>query len=188
MRCRSYWRSEITHETLPWSSEEINRSFMKLYPGHQGKEIEACIAKVANFIESIQLPDSSWFVFSFEIKVWFGYGWFRVCVFCFFFFFFFSASCTVYGTCCAFRPMNSNPHCLFTWITLCRKHCALFTHCSYTVHGTHNHFIQEKILKMGPTLLFKHLKIILLQCFQFSVLSKINYIQTDPKDRARTWS
>ena len=111
-------------------------------------------------------------------------------VFVFFasFFFFFSASCTVYGTCCAFRPMNSNPHCLFTWITLCRKHCALFTHCSYTVHGTHNHFIQEKILKMGPTLLFKHLKIILLQCFQFSVLSKINYIQTDPKDRARTWS
>ena len=82
MRCRSYWRSEITHETVPWSSEEINRSFMKLYPGHQGKEIEACIAKVANFIESIQLPDSSWFVFSFEIKVWFGYGWFRVCVFC----------------------------------------------------------------------------------------------------------
>ena len=98
MRCRSYWRSEITHETVPWSSEEINRSFMKLYPGHQGKEIEACIAKVANFIESIQLPDSSWFVFSFEIKVWFGYGWFRVCVFCFFFFFFFSASCTVHGT------------------------------------------------------------------------------------------
>ena len=88
MRCRSYWRSEITHETVPWSSEEINRSFMKLYPGHQGKEIEACIAKVANFIESIQLPDSSWFVFSFEIKVWFGYGWFRVCVFCFFFFLF----------------------------------------------------------------------------------------------------
>ena len=44
----------------------------------------------------------------------------------------------------------------------------LFTHCFGTVHGTHSHFIQKKILKMGPTVLFTHLKIILLQCFQFS--------------------
>ena len=29
----------------------------------------------------------------------------------------------------------------------------------------------KKILKMGPTVLFTHLKIILLQCFQFSVFS-----------------
>ena len=36
---------------------------------------------------------------------------------------------------------------------------------------------------MGPTVLFTHLKIILLQCFQFSVFSfsKISSIQTDPK-------
>ena len=27
-------------------------------------------------------------------------------------------------------------------------------------------------LKMGPTILFTHLKIILLQCFQFSAISK----------------
>ena len=39
-----------------------------------------------------------------------------------------------------------------------------------TIHKTHNHFIQKKIyIKMGPTVLFTHLKIILLQCFQFSV-------------------
>ena len=51
----------------------------------------------------------------------------------------------------------------------------------YTVHGTHNHFIQKKILKMGHMTLFTHLKIILLQCFQFLVFSKISCIQTDPK-------
>ena len=50
-----------------------------------------------------------------------------------------------------------------------------------TVHGTHKYFIQEKKLKMGPTTLFAHLKIILLQCFQFSIFSKISCIQTDPK-------
>ena len=50
-----------------------------------------------------------------------------------------------------------------------------------TVHRTHSHFIQEKkILKMGFMVLFTHLKIILLQCFQFSVLTKISCIQTDP--------
>jgi len=43
------------------------KSFVKLHPGHRRKEIEACMAKAANFIESIQLPDGSWFVFSFEI-------------------------------------------------------------------------------------------------------------------------
>ena len=34
--------------------------------------------------------------------------------------------------------------------------------------------------KMGPTTLFTHLKIILLQCFQFSVFSKISCIRTNP--------
>ena len=32
-------------------------------------------------------------------------------------------------------------------------------------------FIRKKILKMGHTVLFTHLKIILLQCFQFSVFN-----------------
>ena len=34
---------------------------------------------------------------------------------------------------------------------------------------------------MGLTVLFTHLKIILLQCFQFSIFNKINYIQMDLK-------
>ena len=44
------------------------------------------------------------------------------------------------------------------------------------------HFSATFLLKMGPTILFTHLKIILLQCFQFqfSVSVKINSIQTDP--------
>ena len=46
----------------------------------------------------------------------------------------------------------------------------LFVHCSYTVY----------ILFMGPTILFTHLKIIFLQCFQFSVSTAISSIQTDP--------
>ena len=41
-------------------------------------------------------------------------------------------------------------------------------HCLCTIHETHNHFIQKKKLKMSPTILFTHLKIILLQYFQFS--------------------
>ena len=46
----------------------------------------------------------------------------------------------------------------------------LFTYCSYTVY----------VLFTGPTTLFTHLKIILLQCFQFSVSATISSIQTDP--------
>ena len=44
------------------------------------------------------------------------------------------------------------------------------------------HFLSIFSLKMGPTSLFTHLKIILLQCFQFSVFSfsKISSIQTHP--------
>ena len=40
-------------------------------------------------------------------------------------------------------------------------------------------FIYLKILKMGPIILFTHLKIILLQCFQFSISAKISSIQTN---------
>ena len=55
----------------------------------------------------------------------------------------------------------------------------VFVHCS----RTHKfHFSATFSLKMGPTALFKHLKIILLQYFQFqfSVSAKISSIQTDP--------
>ena len=51
----------------------------------------------------------------------------------------------------------------------------LFMHCFVVFM----HFSATFSLKMGPTTLFTHLKIILLQCFQFS--TKINCIQTDPK-------
>ena len=46
--------------------------------------------------------------------------------------------------------------------------------------GTHKPFFfpTKLSLKMGSTILFTHLKIISLQCFQFSV---INDIQTNPK-------
>ena len=69
-----------------------------------------------------------------------------------------------------FLRVNSN----LTWI-----HCLrTVQYCSYTVHVL-------KILKMGPTILFTHLNIILLQCFQFSVFSfqfsaTISSIQTHP--------
>ena len=53
--------------------------------------------------------------------------------------------------------------------------------CSSTVHGTIATLFRKKMLKMGLTALFTHLKIILLQYFQFSVLVKISSIQTDPK-------
>ena len=45
------------------------------------------------------------------------------------------------------------------------------------------HFSTIFSLKMGSTALFTHLKIILLQCFQFqfSVSTKISSIQTDPE-------
>ena len=79
----------------------------------------------------------------------------------FFFFFFFSAAMV--------DPSSVNRH-------LC------------TVHGPHKlHFLSTFSLKMGHTALFTHLKIILLQCFQFSVFSfsKISSIQTDPNNSNR---
>ena len=49
-----------------------------------------------------------------------------------------------------------------------------------TVHGSHKlHFLTTFLLKIDPKELFIHLKIILLQCFQFS--AKISCIQTDHK-------
>ena len=76
----------------------------------------------------------------------------------FFFFFLFLSPLTVN---LLYRDKN---HCSFTI-------AALFKYCSSTVHAL-------KILKIGPMILFTHLKIILLQCFQFSVT--ISSIQMDP--------
>ena len=47
----------------------------------------------------------------------------------------------------------------------------------FTVQGTKN---TVYALFTGPTILFTHLKIILLQCFQFSVSATISSIQTNP--------
>ena len=49
--------------------------------------------------------------------------------------------------------------------------CIVYWTCKYF-------FQQKKTLKLGPTALFTHLKIILLQYFQFSTISGI---QTDPQ-------
>ena len=62
--------------------------------------------------------------------------------------------------------------------------CQLWTMHTYTVHRSHKfHFSTTFSLKMGPTILFTHLKIILLQCFQFqfSVSATISSIQMEPK-------
>ena len=67
--------------------------------------------------------------------------------------------------------------CIFCFL----RQLSLSTHCSSTVYGTHNHFIFKKKLKMSHTILFTYLKIILRQCFQFSVSVKISSIQTDLK-------
>ena len=87
----------------------------------------------------------------YSIKVWFGYGWTCVCVFSvflsFFLFFFFFSSHD-----CWLFPVNSAHQRI-----LC------------TVHETHKlHFSATFSLKMGLMILFTHLKIILLQYFQFS--------------------
>ena len=53
----------------------------------------------------------------------------------------------------------------------------------YCLRTNKFHFSVTFSLKMDLTVLFTHLKIILLQCFQFSVFSfsKISSIQTDPQ-------
>ncbi|KAJ4839943.1 Cycloartenol synthase 2 [Turnera subulata] len=51
------------------------QSFRKLYPGYRQQDIEACITKAANFIESIQRPDGSWYGswgVCFTYGTWFG--------------------------------------------------------------------------------------------------------------------
>ena len=83
----------------------------------------------------------------------------RLCFLSFFFFFFF------------FFFFSGNGWSVLLWtVHLC------------TVHGPHKlHFLLIFSLKMGLIALFTYLKIILLQCFQFSVFSfsKISSIQTD---------
>ncbi|KAK4483735.1 hypothetical protein RD792_010937, partial [Penstemon davidsonii] len=54
---RSYaWYVECTSAAI-----QGLKSFKGLYPGYRGKDIEACIEKALNFIETIQLSDGSWY-------------------------------------------------------------------------------------------------------------------------------
>ncbi|KAJ4809906.1 Terpene cyclase/mutase family member [Rhynchospora pubera] len=50
-------------------------SFRKLYPGYRSKDVDSCIRKAVNFIESIQIPDGSWYgswAVCFTYGIWFG--------------------------------------------------------------------------------------------------------------------
>ena len=90
----------------------------------------------------------------------------RLPLFSFFFFFFFSR---ISG--------RERQNLLFM------RQMSLFTHCSGTVYALFMGLtatLFKKILKMGPTVLFTHLKIILLRYFQFSISATISSIQTDP--------
>ena len=69
------------------------------------------------------------------------------------FFFFFHAFWV-----CGYCSMNSNRNCWLLAVNSAHMHCL----------RTHKfHFLSTFSLKMGLTVLFTHLKIILLQCFQF---------------------
>ena len=87
----------------------------------------------------------------------------RFSLFFFSFFFFFFCSAHI---CWLFHGNNVSVHCL-------------------QIHKFH--FSAIFSLKMGLTVLFTHLKIILLQCFQFQFLvsAKISSIQTYPKSIIR---
>ena len=67
-------------------------------------------------------------------------------------------------------------------ITLCGDKVTIharFMYCSHTVHGTHNHFIQEKNIKNGSHGIIHIFKNYF--ATMFLVFNKINYIQTDPR-------
>ena len=85
-------------------------------------------------------------------------------VFCIshFFFFFLTRSAFTWNIDVAVGPM----HCARDPLLFEHPHISLEWHCQwvpYTVHGTHKHIFSPQIkLKMGPTILFTNLKIILL--------------------------
>ena len=73
----------------------------------------------------------------------------------------------------------------FNWGTEVTVHTMwlLFTHCFVLF----THFSVTFSLKMVPTTLFKHLKIILLQCFQFSIFSKNKLYPNEPSMFSLRW-
>ena len=103
-----------------------------------------------------------------------------------FFFFFFHAFSPTSGTVYVWY-MNSNHNFWPSFMNSISVHCL----------RTHKfHFLSNFLLKMGLIVLFTHLKIILLQYFQFSIFSfsKISSIQTKPiscnilkKEKKKKW-
>lgn len=69
----------VEHEYVECTSSTIQALvlFKKLYPGHRKKEIEHSIAIATRFIESIQMPDGSWYgnwAICFMYGTWFALG------------------------------------------------------------------------------------------------------------------
>ncbi|XVE64020.1 hypothetical protein DITRI_Ditri07aG0067800 [Diplodiscus trichospermus] len=67
----------IDYQYVECSSAAIQglKLFQKVYPNYKKEEIEACIDKAINFIQSIQLPDGSWYGswgVCFVYGTWFG--------------------------------------------------------------------------------------------------------------------
>lgn len=61
----NFGESIIDYQYVECTSSTIQclKTFTKHYPKHRRKEIEEFIAKGANFIETIQRPDGSWYAF-----------------------------------------------------------------------------------------------------------------------------
>ncbi|XP_038880129.1 probable oxidosqualene cyclase [Benincasa hispida] len=67
----------IDYQYVECSSAAIQglKAFMKLHPGYRKKDIQTCIAKAANFIETIQQSDGSWYGswgICYTYGTWFG--------------------------------------------------------------------------------------------------------------------
>ena len=84
---------------------------------------------------------------------------------------------------CLFRtpPPKNKVHLALVWISLAFSHGWHLCFCVGLVHCLRN--LQVLILvnfslKLGLMIIFTHLKIILLQCFQFSTISSIQIKQT----------
>ena len=93
-------------------------------------------------------------------------------------------SCQWVGVVC--HNVTSHVHELHLSVSLGSAFCAFLSRCFFLMCLMH--YIQDPqvlfsaktTLKLGPTALFTHLKIILIQCFHISIFSKISYIRTNP--------
>ncbi|RCV34148.1 hypothetical protein SETIT_7G138400v2 [Setaria italica] len=66
---------DYPHVECTSSAIQALASFRKLYPGHHRKKVDNCIIKAANFIESAQRSDGSWYgswAVCFTYGTWFG--------------------------------------------------------------------------------------------------------------------